>query len=98
MIERKTILFSVLGMVFFIVGLLLFYLDISNSDLKSTLLMFIESKDLFFFLGTKIIVTFSVVCFCIAYLSLLAVFFFTRNSLIISKSENKTGVFGKKGS
>lgn len=98
MIERKTNLFSILGMVLFSVGLMLFYLDISNSDLKSTFLLFVLSTDLFYFLGTKIIVLFSVVCFCLAYLFMATVFFFNRNSFSVSKSENKTGASGKKES
>ena len=98
MIERKTNLFSILGMVFFSVGLMLFYLDISNSDLKSTLLLFVYSTDLFSFLGTKVIVFFSVVCFCLAYLFVVTVFFFNRNSFSVSKSEDKIGASGKKGS
>ena len=98
MIERKIILFSILGMVFFSAGLMLFYLDISNSDLKSTFLLFVQSTDLFFSLGTKTIVFFSVVCFCLAYLSLVAVFFFNRNSFSVRKSENEIGASGKKRS
>ena len=98
MIERKTILASILGVVFFSVGLMLFYLDISNSDLKNILLLFVQSTDLFFFLGTKTIVFFSIVCFCLAFLSMVAVLFFNRNSFSVSKSKNKIEASGKKGS
>ena len=96
MIERKTNLFSILGMVFFSVGLMLFYLDISNSDLKSTLLLFVYSTDVFSFLGTKAIVFFSVVCFCLAYLFVVTVFFFSSNSFSVSKSEDKISASEKK--